>query len=38
MAVEGNTSASNNSNGGIVMERKRSLNVVTGACRPMYNM
>lgn len=38
IAIEGNTSSSNNSNGGIVMERKRSLKVVTGACRPMYNM
>lgn len=38
IAVEGNTSPTSNANGGAVMERKRSLNVITGACRPMYNM
>ena len=38
ITVEGNTGATNNSNGGAVMERKRNLSVVTGACRPMYNM
>ena len=38
VTIEGNTSENNNSNGGAVMRRKRSLNVVTGACRPMYNM
>jgi len=38
IAVEGNTSASNNANGGAVMERRRELKFVTGACRPMYNM
>lgn len=38
VAVEGNTSASDNANGGSVMERKRSLKLVTGVCRPMYNM
>jgi len=38
VAVEGNTSVSDNSNGGCVMERKRELKYVTGACRPMYNM
>jgi hypothetical protein len=38
IAVEGNTSASDNANGGSVMERKRNLKYVTGACRPMYNM
>lgn len=38
IAVEGNTSPSSNANGGAVMERERKLNVVTGACRPMYNM
>ena len=36
--VEGNTSESNNANGGAVMLRKRPLRVVTGACRPNYNM
>lgn len=38
VTIEGNTSESNNSNGGAVMKRKRSLKIVTGACRPMYNM
>lgn len=38
IAVEGNTSTSNNANGGAVMERRRELKFVTGACRPMYNM
>lgn len=38
VTIEGNTSGSNNSNGGAVMKRKRGLDVVTGACRPKYNM
>lgn len=38
VAVEGNTSPTNNANGGAVMERKRNLNLVTGVCRPIYNM
>lgn len=38
VTIEGNTSVANNSNGGAVMKRKRPLRVVTGACRPMYNM
>lgn len=38
VSIEGNTSVSDNANGGSVMERKRSLKLVTGACRPMYNM
>lgn len=38
VAVEGNTSSGDNTNGGSVMERKRDLKYVTGACRPMYNM
>lgn len=38
VTIEGNTGPSNQSNGGMVMERKRSLSVVTGACRPNYNM
>lgn len=35
-AIEGNTSAGNDSNGGEVMRRKRSLDVVVGAWRPEY--
>lgn len=38
VAIEGNTSPSNNANGGAVMERKRPLKQVTGACRPNFNM
>lgn len=35
--IEGNTGAGNNANGGAVMRRKRSVSLVTGACRPRYN-
>lgn len=35
-AIEGNTSTGNDSNGGEVMRRKRSLDVVVGAWRPEY--
>lgn len=38
ITVEGNTGSTNNANGGMVMERKRELKFVTGACRPLYNM
>lgn len=38
VAIEGNTGPYNQSNGGMVMERRRSLKTVTGACRPLYNM
>lgn len=38
ITVEGNTGSTNNANGGMVMERKRDLKFVTGACRPLYNM
>lgn len=38
VTIEGNTSTSDNANGGSVMERKRNLRYVTGACRPLYNM
>ena len=38
VTIEGNTGPADQSNGGMVMERKRSLDVVTGACRPNYNM
>ena len=36
VCVEGNTSLTNNDNGGAVMERKRYLTVVVGAYRPKY--
>ena len=35
-AIEGNTSAGNDSNGGAVMERERTLEYVVGAYRPLY--
>lgn len=38
ITVEGNTGTSSNANGGTVMQRKRELKYVTGACRPNYNM
>ena len=38
ICTEGNTSPTNNANGGTVMDRERKLNVVTGACRPNFNM
>ena len=38
ITIEGNTSPTNNANGGAVMERERKLAFVTGACRPNYNM
>lgn len=38
ITIEGNTSSKNDANGGVVMMRSRPLNVVTGACRPGYNM
>lgn len=38
ITIEGNTSTGNNSNGGAVMRRTRSLKYVTGACRPNYNL
>ena len=38
VTIEGNTSATNNANGGAVMQRVRDLKCVTGACRPNYNM
>ena len=36
MAIEGNTSTGNDSNGGEVMRRIRSNNVIVGAFRPAY--
>ena len=38
ITIEGNTGTINNANGGMVMERKRELKFITGACRPLYNM
>lgn len=38
VTIEGNTSLTNNDNGGAVMQRTRDLQTVTGACRPLYNM
>ena len=35
---EGNTGTNSQANGGAVMRRKRELNLVTGACRPGYNL
>ena len=36
--IEGNTSLTNNDNGGCVMQRVRDLNVVCGAYRPKYTI
>lgn len=36
-AIEGNTSGTNQANGGMVMERKRSLSVCLGFARPKYD-
>lgn len=36
VTMEGNTSSTNDANGGMVMRRVRSLKHVTGACRPNY--
>ena len=36
--IEGNTNPGNDANGGCVMKRIRKRELVTGACRPMYNM
>lgn len=38
LTSEGNTGVGNEANGGAVMERKRELKYITGACRPGYNM
>ena len=37
ITIEGNTGATNNSNGGSVMRRTRNIRYITGACRPGYN-
>ena len=36
--IEGNTGTGNDANGGAVMRRTRKLSLVTGACRPGYNL
>ena len=36
--IEGNTSLTSNDNGGCVMRRVRNPKLITGACRPGYNM
>ena len=36
--IEGNTGTGNQANGGAVMRRTRSVSLVTGACRPEYNL
>lgn len=36
--IEGNTSKTNQDNGGAVMRRVRPVKLVTGACRPGYNI
>ena len=36
IAIEGNTSVGNDSNGGIVMRRERSKSMIVGAVRPAY--
>ena len=38
VTIEGNTAVGNDCNGGAVMRRQRRLGLVTGACRPGYNM
>ena len=38
IVIEGNTDPNNDANGGCVMKRTRKLGLVTGACRPLYNM
>ena len=38
IVIEGNTDPRNDANGGCVMQRIRKLSLVTGACRPLYNM
>lgn len=38
VTIEGNTAVGNDANGGTVMRRQRRLSLVTGACRPGYNM
>lgn len=38
VTIEGNTAAGNDCNGGAVMRRTRKMELVSGACRPQYNM
>ena len=38
MTIEGNTGTGNDANGGAVQRRRRKPGLVTGACRPRYNL
>ena len=38
VTIEGNTGSANDANGGAVQRRRRRPDLVTGACRPRYNI
>ena len=38
LTIEGNTGTGNDANGGAVQRRRRKPGLVTGACRPKYNV
>ena len=38
VTIEGNTGSGSNANGGAVQRRRRKTSLVTGACRPGYNL
>lgn len=38
LPIEGNASLTSDDNGGCVMRRRRNPKLITGACRPGYNM
>ena len=38
VTIEGNTGTGNDANGGAVQRRRRKPGLVTGACRPRYNL
>lgn len=38
ISIEGNTGSGSDANGGAVQRRRRSPGLVTGACRPEYNL
>lgn len=38
VTIEGNTGNTNEANGGCVMRKTRNVKLVTGACRPNFNM